>query len=97
MAFENDPGAFGNVEYGISIRFEFKAGALTAEEALRYAMSLPVATTITGIDSMDVVHQNLQKLLQEHCHDGWLAVYRSDDPNQRCCRALRGQTVGDGR
>ncbi len=37
-----------------------KAGALTAEEALRYAMSLPVATTITGIDGMDVLHQNLQ-------------------------------------
>ena len=37
-----------------------KAGALTAEEALRYAMSLPVATTITGIDGMDVLHQNLE-------------------------------------
>jgi aryl-alcohol dehydrogenase-like predicted oxidoreductase len=37
-----------------------KAGALTAEEALRYAMSLPVTTTITGIDSLDVLQQNLQ-------------------------------------
>jgi uncharacterized protein len=37
-----------------------KAGALTAEEALRYAMSLPVTTTITGIDSLEVLHQNLQ-------------------------------------
>jgi uncharacterized protein len=37
-----------------------KAGALTAEEALRYAMSLPVTTTITGIDSLDVLHQNLR-------------------------------------
>jgi aryl-alcohol dehydrogenase-like predicted oxidoreductase len=37
-----------------------KAGALTAEEALRYAMSLPVTTTITGIDGMDVLHQNLR-------------------------------------
>jgi aryl-alcohol dehydrogenase-like predicted oxidoreductase len=37
-----------------------KAGALTAEEALRYAMSLPVTTTITGIDSLDVLRQNLQ-------------------------------------
>jgi len=36
-----------------------KAGALSAEEALRYAMSLPVTTTITGIDSMEVLHQNL--------------------------------------
>jgi uncharacterized protein len=34
-------------------------GIVTAEEALRYAMSLPVATTITGIDSVEVLHQNL--------------------------------------
>ena len=29
-------------------------------EALRYAMSLPVATTISGIDSLQVLHQNLE-------------------------------------
>jgi aryl-alcohol dehydrogenase-like predicted oxidoreductase len=34
-------------------------GAVTAEEALRYAMSLPVATTISGMDNFDVLHQNL--------------------------------------
>ena len=27
---------------------------------LRYAMSLPVATTFCGIDSLDVLHQNLR-------------------------------------
>ena len=37
-----------------------KNGVVTAEEALRYAMSLPVATTITGMDSLEVLHQNLQ-------------------------------------
>ena len=37
-----------------------KQGVITAEEALRYAMSLPVATTITGIDSLEVLHQNLR-------------------------------------
>jgi uncharacterized protein len=37
-----------------------KAGVISAEEALRYAMSLPVTTTITGMDSLDVVHQNLK-------------------------------------
>ena len=37
-----------------------KHGVVTAEEALRYAMSLPVATTITGIDSMEVLQQNLR-------------------------------------
>jgi hypothetical protein len=34
-------------------------GAVTAEEALRYAMSLPVATTISGVDSLAVLEQNL--------------------------------------
>ncbi len=35
-------------------------GALTAEEALRYAMSLPVATTIAGVDKLEVLHQDLK-------------------------------------
>jgi predicted aldo/keto reductase-like oxidoreductase len=34
-------------------------GVVTAEEGLRYAMSLPVATTISGIDSLAVLRQNL--------------------------------------
>jgi predicted aldo/keto reductase-like oxidoreductase len=34
-------------------------GVLTAQEALRYAMSLPVTTTITGIDTPEVLQQNL--------------------------------------
>ena len=33
---------------------------LTVEEALRYAMSLPVATTITGMEKLDVLRQNLK-------------------------------------
>jgi uncharacterized protein len=37
-----------------------KAGVITAEEALRYAMSLPVATTISGVDNVGVLRQNLQ-------------------------------------
>jgi aryl-alcohol dehydrogenase-like predicted oxidoreductase len=35
-------------------------GALTAQDGLRYAMSLPVATTISGMDSLGVLEQNLQ-------------------------------------
>ena len=35
-------------------------GAVTAEETLRYAMSLPVATTIAGVDKLEVLHQNLK-------------------------------------
>ena len=37
-----------------------KRKAVTPAEALRYAMSLPVATTISGIDSMRVLRQNLK-------------------------------------
>jgi predicted aldo/keto reductase-like oxidoreductase len=34
--------------------------AVTPAEALRYAMSLPVGTTVSGIDSVKVLHQNLR-------------------------------------
>jgi aryl-alcohol dehydrogenase-like predicted oxidoreductase len=36
-----------------------KYGAATPDEALRYAMSLPVATTISGMETPDVLMQNL--------------------------------------
>jgi hypothetical protein len=36
-----------------------KSGLVKAEEMLRYAMSLPVATTISGIDALAVLRQNL--------------------------------------
>jgi aryl-alcohol dehydrogenase-like predicted oxidoreductase len=36
-----------------------KKGVITAQEALRYAMSLPVTTTVSGIDSLQVLRQNL--------------------------------------
>jgi aryl-alcohol dehydrogenase-like predicted oxidoreductase len=35
-------------------------GVLTAQEALRYAMSLPVATTISGAEEMHILEQNLK-------------------------------------
>jgi uncharacterized protein len=35
-------------------------GVVKAEELLHYAMSLPVATTICGMDSLDVLRQNLR-------------------------------------
>ncbi len=37
-----------------------KKKVITAAEALRYAMSLPVAVTITGVDSLKVLRQNLR-------------------------------------
>lgn len=35
-------------------------GVFSAEELLRYAMSLPVATTITGVSDMGILEQNLK-------------------------------------
>jgi hypothetical protein len=35
-------------------------GAVTAAEALRYAMSLPLAVTISGMESMATLQQNLE-------------------------------------
>jgi aryl-alcohol dehydrogenase-like predicted oxidoreductase len=60
---------------------------VTAQEALHYAMSLPVATTISGIDSLAVLHQNL-------------AVARGFKPlDEKQMQALRdrcAQSAGDG-
>jgi len=36
-----------------------KQNIITIEEALRYVLSLPVASVVSGIDSLDVLHQNL--------------------------------------
>ena len=35
-------------------------GIFTAEELLRYAMSLPVTTTITGVEKIEILEQNLK-------------------------------------
>jgi predicted aldo/keto reductase-like oxidoreductase len=35
-------------------------GVISAEEGLRYAMSLPVSVTVSGVDKLDVLHQNLR-------------------------------------
>jgi hypothetical protein len=39
---------------------QVKKGAITAAEGLRYAMSLPVSTTVSGIDSIEILRQNLK-------------------------------------
>ncbi|CAN5307657.1 MAG: aldo/keto reductase [Pyrinomonadaceae bacterium] len=36
-----------------------KKGAISVPDALRYAMSLPVATTVSGIPSLGILYQNL--------------------------------------
>jgi uncharacterized protein len=37
-----------------------REGAVVVTMGLRYAMSLPVAVTVSGIDSIEVLHQNLE-------------------------------------
>jgi hypothetical protein len=37
-----------------------KQGIVTAEEAIRYAMSLPVAVTVSGIDSVEILRKNIE-------------------------------------
>ena len=37
-----------------------KKRVISGQDALRYAMSLPVATTVSGIDSMQVLKQNIR-------------------------------------
>jgi hypothetical protein len=37
-----------------------KQRAVSVADALRYAMSLPVCTTVSGIDSLKVLRQNLK-------------------------------------
>jgi uncharacterized protein len=36
-----------------------KAKAVTPQEAIRYALSLPIATLVSGIETMRVLKQNL--------------------------------------
>jgi uncharacterized protein len=63
-------------------------GQLSAEEALRYAMSLPVATTITGMDKPEVLRQNL-KIAQN---------FKPMTPEEMQALRERVKTVaGDGR
>ena len=65
-----------------------KKGMVTAEQMLRYAMSLPVATTITGMESLEVLRKNL-KVAQN---------FKPMTPEEM--ESLRQQTLeasGDGR
>ncbi len=60
---------------------------ITVQEALRYAMSLPVSVTISGIDSLDVLHQNLAVARGFQPY----AEQEMDQLRQRCAPA-----AGDG-
>ena len=65
-----------------------KRGVVTPEELLRYAMSLPVATTISGMDSPDVLAKNIA--LARGFHPMSAEDMRALE--QRCAA-----TAGDGR
>jgi predicted aldo/keto reductase-like oxidoreductase len=65
-----------------------KKKAVAIADALRYAMSLPVATTVSGIDSMRVLKQNL-KIAQ-----GFTPMTRSEMAKYRRQAA---EYAGDGR
>jgi predicted aldo/keto reductase-like oxidoreductase len=57
LALEKNIGVIGmksNAGGGLA-----KSGAATAVDGLRYAMSLPVSTVVSGMDSMEVLEQNL--------------------------------------
>ncbi len=65
-----------------------KEKAVKVEDALRYAMSLPVATTVTGIDSMKVLRQNL----------GIASTFRPlDEAQMTRLRTGAAPRAGDGR
>jgi uncharacterized protein len=74
--------SMGGTAWGI------KAGVVQAEEMLRYAMSLPVATTICGMDSLDVLHQNLRVVR------GFQPMTQSE---MEALRARCAATAADGR
>jgi aryl-alcohol dehydrogenase-like predicted oxidoreductase len=52
-------GALGMKSFG-GTAASIKRGVVTPQELLRYAMSLPVAVTISGMDSLKILRQNLK-------------------------------------
>jgi predicted aldo/keto reductase-like oxidoreductase len=57
MALQREMGVLGMKPMGD--KFILQSHTVTAPECLRYAMSLPVSTTITGIDSIAILDQDL--------------------------------------
>jgi uncharacterized protein len=62
--------------------------AVTAREALSYAMSLPVATTVSGVDSEKVLRQNLRVAR---------GFERMPDADMRALRLRCSEKAADGR
>ena len=58
LALERQMGVLGMKPMGDP--FVLTSNTVSAVECLRYAMSLPVSVTITGIDSLETLHQALE-------------------------------------
>jgi aryl-alcohol dehydrogenase-like predicted oxidoreductase len=79
---------------------QVKQKVITAAEGLRYAMSLPVVTTVSGIDSMKVLRQNLKVAAgfkRMSPTDGAAAVARSRGGVRRPIRVVQDQRIAGGR
>jgi aryl-alcohol dehydrogenase-like predicted oxidoreductase len=61
VLLRDDIGVLGMKSMGSGVLLE--SGVVTAVQCLRYAMSLPVSVTITGVDSIGVLHQDLHTVL----------------------------------
>ena len=57
LCLENDIGVFAMKSNGMG--HLKKSGIATPLEGLRYAMSQPVSTVVSGIDSMDILEENM--------------------------------------
>jgi aryl-alcohol dehydrogenase-like predicted oxidoreductase len=60
IAQEQGIGVIGMKSLAAGHLFDDPAIDITAEEAIRYALSQPIASLCTGIDSMDILEQNLR-------------------------------------
>ena len=60
LAQEQGIGVIGMKSLAAGHLFEDPAVAISAEEAIRYALSQPIASLCTGVDSMAVLEQNLR-------------------------------------
>jgi predicted aldo/keto reductase-like oxidoreductase len=65
-----------------------RQSTIKVEEALRYAMSLPVATTVSGMDSMKVLRQNVRIAA------GFTPMSRAE---MAACRTRAAKWAADGR
>lgn len=61
VLLRDEIGVLGMKPMGSGILLE--SGVVNAVECLRYAMSLPVSVTITGVDSIGILHQDLHTVL----------------------------------